>query len=336
MTETKADQLLTALVDYWRQQLSGESLTALLEREVDSTLEDAEQLTLNQAVTPEQVTAVAQKYAANWRIDGSIPELAGEMARRLYGHSVHGREPLRLLLDERQFEELTASLTGLPAFGRFVDRLADSPLATSWASWLVHRVAADVIADNRRVAEKVPGVAEVIEAGAQILQRIAPGAGRQADLRLQELSERLVRYVQAKARASANADDASPLADATVDLWLQHSDDPISSFGDLVSADDVEDLMVLVFEFWFSFRKTDYFRELLAEGVGYFFEKYGDTTLAGLLDDIGVGRDDILEEANRFAPPVLELVLANGMFEDAVRRTHTDFFNSPAVQQILA
>ncbi|MBJ8345695.1 hypothetical protein [Antrihabitans sp. YC2-6] len=335
-TGEKADLLLTALVEYWRQQLTGPALDVLLEREVDDALDTADRLTLNQVVTPEQITTTAQKYATQWRIEGSIPELAGEIARRLYAHSAHDREPLRLLLDQRQFEEFTASLAGLPAFGRLIDRLYASPLTTSWASWFVHRIATDVVADNRRVAEKVPGVTEVINVGAQILGKIAPNAGREADLRLQELSERIVRYVQAKTRTAQPLDDTGVFVDAAADLWREHENDPISSFGDLLSTDDIEDLMVLAFEFFFTFRTTDYFRELLAEGVGYFFEKYGEATLAELLEDIGVGRADILEEARRFAPSILQLVLDNGMFEDWIRRTHADFFNSPAVHTILA
>lgn len=339
VTDSKADLLLDALVAYWRDQLTGANLAALIDREVDKGLEAARELTLNQVVTRGQITATAYKYATQWRIAGSIPELVGEIAARLYTHTVHDSEPLRHLIDQRQFEEFAATLVGLPAFRRMVDRLYESPLTTSWASWFVYRVASELLADNRRLAERVPGVAALLEAGGQLLGKVVPEPGRRLDLRVREFSERLVRYIQARGRlVSQNVEGTAaqePLVDAALDLWAEHADDPVSSLGELVSPDDVEDFLVLVFEFWFTFRETDYFRQMLSEGVGYFFEKYGDATLAELLADIGVGRADMVEEATRFAPPILEVVLGNGMLENWIRRTHADFFASEAVRRIL-
>ena len=50
----------------------------------------------------------------------------------------------------------------------------------------------------------------------------------------------------------------------------------------------------------------------------------------------GVSRDDMIEEARRFGPPVIDVLVANGMFDEIVRSTHADFFASPQVAAILA
>ena len=313
-TPRKADLLLDALVAYWRERLTGERFDTVVVEGVDRALADARQLTLNQVVTADQIASTAHKYATQRTIEGSIPELVGEIAARVYAKTVDTRDPLNQLVDQRQFEEIATTLTDLGGFRRLVDRVYESEITTRLVAWVLYRA---VVADNLRRAERIPGFQTV-------------------DLRLQELSERVVRFLHDRVRSAEAAGGAETFVDAALTLWDEHADDPIASFGEIVTADDIEDVLVLVFEFWFRFRKTEYFREVLYEGVGYFFEKYGDATLADLLADIGVSRDDMIEEARRFGPPVIDVLVANGMFDEIVRSTHADFFASPQVAAILA
>jgi hypothetical protein len=325
----KADLLLDALVDYWRERLTGDSLRAFIDRELDATMETVGGLTLNDVVTPEQVTATALKYASTWTIEGSIPELVGEIAARVYEKTSHDEAPLRNLIDQQQIQEFAVSLVALPAFRRLI---FESPLTREWAVEMICHAVNSAALDGRIRAEHVPGVGQVLGAAELLMNRFAPGTRAQAELRLRELAEHIVGYFQD--RAGHPLDD-STLADAAVDLWAEHADSPVSSIGDVVSGDDIEDFLVLSFEFFFRFRKTEYFRMVVSEGVEYFFAKYGDSTLSDLVEDIGVGRDDMAEEAYRFAPPILDLLVENGMFDAIVRRLHVDFFASDRVQRIL-
>lgn len=325
----KADLLLDALVDYWRERLTGDSLRVFLERELDASLRLAERLTLNDVVTPEQVTAVAVKFASTWTIEGSIPELVGEIAARVHQETTHDEVPLRNLIDQEQIQELVASVVALPAVRRLI---FESPLTREWAVELIVHGTNSALLDGRIRAEQVPGLSQLLGAAELLMNRIAPNTRTQAELRIREFAEHAVTYFQH--RSLLPVEDTT-LADAAVDLWAEHADTPVSTIGAMVSPDDVEDFLVLAFEFFFRFRKTDYFRNVVSEGVQYFFEKYGDSTLRELVEDIGVGRDDMLEEANRFAPPILDLLANNGMLNAIVRRLHEDFFDSERVQTIL-
>ena len=51
---------------------------------------------------------------------------------------------------------------------------------------------------------------------------------------------------------------------------------------------------MIVFEYWRELRHTDYFNAMLEAGVQAFFDKYGDTSLTGLLDELGVTRELML------------------------------------------
>ncbi len=325
----KADLLLDALVDFWRARLAGDSLRAFVETELDKGLEVANRLTLNDVVTPDQVTATAIKYASQWTIEGSIPELVGEIAARVYQKTSTDEAPLRNLVDQQQIQEFASSLVALPAFRRLV---FDSPLTREWAVELITHGVNSALLDSRVRADQIPGLSQVLGAAELLMNRFVPETRTATELRVREFAEQVVTYFQT--RATVPLED-STLADAAIDLWVEHADSPVSSIGEVLSGDDIEDFLVLAFEFFFRFRQTDYFRDVVVEGVRYFFEKYGDATLVELVEDIGVDRDDMAEEAMRYAPPIVDLLVSNGMFDDIVRRLHMDFFTSDRVRQIL-
>ena len=325
----KADLLLAALVDYWRDQLTGPNLPAFIEREIAAGLATAGQLTLDEVVTAEQVAATALKYASDWTIEGSIPELVGEIAERVYSQTTQVDARLGSIVDHKQIREFATSIARLPAFRRM---LFTSPVTREWAVELIYRGVASAVLDGRGRVESVPGLAPILGMAEGVMNRLAPQTRELAELRIREIAERVVGYLQER---SLEPDNDETLAEAALDIWDLHSDAPLSSVRDVVSRDDVEDFLVLAFEFWFRFRTTEYFRKILTEGVNYFFEKYGRSTLADLVDDLGISPADMAEEANRFAPPILELAASNGMLDQVVRRLHADFFASERVRDIL-
>ncbi len=70
--------------------------------------------------------------------------------------------------------------------------------------------------------------------------------------------------------------------------------------------------------------------------VDAFFLVYGDRPIADLIDEAGIGRDDILTMVNAIAPQAVEAAIADGWLEQAVRDRFAPFFASPAVAAILA
>lgn len=181
-----AMRVLDAHVAFTKQQLREPAgFLEFVTEEIDGALDEAAELTLAEAVTREQIKAVAHKFAVQVPVEGAIPELVGEIATRLYNHRAN---------DEIEVGRLTR--TG----ARFVLR-----------------------------------------------------------------------------GTSSDVDEV--LLDSARETWRKHTGDAVGSFRDLVSATDVEDIVVLVFEFWRTFRDTDYFRALLDEGVDHVFDKYGDTPL---------------------------------------------------------
>ncbi|EGD56791.1 hypothetical protein [Gordonia neofelifaecis] len=301
-----AARLLDAHVDYERRRLTDPAaFAALVQEEITAFLDVADQLPLEEAVSRDLVKAVARKYAIAFPVDGAIPELVGTVAARLYEYSIADDTRLGDVLDRRRFEELASGVAELGLSRRVVQRVLDSPATEDACVEAVQRAV-----DTTRLPE-----------------RIAPAV----DSLIERIARRGARTVLA-----ANSAEADHLVlDAAREVWLAGADQSVRDVRDVMSSSDVEDAVVLVFEFWRTFRETPYFESLLAEGVDEVFDTYGGTALAELLDELGIGRDDLVEEAMRFGPPVIARVDADGFVEAALRRRLGPFYASAEFASVV-
>ncbi len=327
-----AERLLDAQVRFFEAQLEPAQFGALLEQELDEVLAAAAQFTLSQVVTREQIKDVALKYAVAMKIPGSIPELASEIADRIYTHPAQDENRLNDVIAAKHIEALTTKLLELPLVQ---ERLIESPLMIEIVAEWLYRIATETAAHNRELAGRIPGLSALLGTGGSLLGRVAPDAGVAADTRLRELAEQTARIVLRSAKGTANTAEEPWLHDTVVDMWREQSDQPVSSLRDYLTEEDLEDLLVLLYDFWLSFRETAYLQALIREGVEFFFDKYEEMTLLGLLEEFGISRIDLVEEANRFAPPILELLRENGLLAAFLRRRLGPFFRSAEAQALL-
>lgn len=322
-----AQRLLDAQVEFGVRQLRGENYHALVLDEVEHALAEASQITLAEAVTPEMIKNTAAKYAVQVPVEGAIPELVGEIAARLHLLTATADTSLGEVVDGRRFGELSAAVADMGVTRRALDRILSSEdFAELCATLVQHAIEESVTESGQAIARTRVG--RVL---AGLGTRVASGAVDRLEHRAESLARRGTRFVLARARA-----DEDLLVETVNDLWRRNIDNSLASVLSVVSSDDVEDLIVLVFEFWRTFRDTDYFRTLLDEGIEQFFDKYGDTSLYDLLVELGVGREDMIEEALRFGPPVIGMLDERGFLADILRRRLIPFYVSEEFRAALA
>lgn len=331
---TGSEELLDALTVHIMDQLSGDAFVKWIHVEVGNALEAARRITLSDVVTPQQVSGAAIKYALEWRIEGSIPELAGEIAARIHARTVDDHDDELDLVSEQSFADIADKFMANPAFQRVVDLLYHSPIVRTSVAWFLYQMAVDSLARNRAAAETLPGVGMLLRMTGAVSARVAPGAGHKLDDLFREVTERLVGGVISHVDTPDITAAREPILAAAVEMFEAHAPE-LGPVGAAISPDDIEDFLVLGFEFWREFRGTRSIRTAIEEGVAVFFEKYGEHSLADLLDEIGVTREDMIEEALRFAPRVISVVQENGMLEAFVRRQFKDFTESPRVRALL-
>ncbi|HAJ41878.1 MAG TPA: hypothetical protein DCM00_04340, partial [Alcanivorax sp.] len=130
-------------------------------------------------------------------------------------------------------------------------------------------------------------------------------------------------------------DNLGELRELVLVAWQDFAERPVTELRELLSSEDIQELFVIGYDFWREFRHSDYFATMLDTGINAFFEKYGDTTLRDLIDEVGIARDDLLDDAHRFAPPVLRLLRERGLLDAWLRRHLAPFFEKPETLAIL-
>jgi hypothetical protein len=109
----------------------------------------------------------------------------------------------------------------------------------------------------------------------------------------------------------------------------------LSELFALIGAQDVEDFVVLVYEFWLRYRKTAFFRRISNEIVDYFFGKYGQVTLLEAIEDMGVSERMVCDEVVGLLRPMIEHAARSGVLEHYIRARLEAFYHSSAAAAAL-
>jgi len=330
-----AERLLEAHVAHQVAELRGPGFPALVEAEIDHALARAAEITLDDVVDRVQVKAVAAKYVASFTLPGAIPELVGDLAARLRVHPAN-EATVAEVLPRRHVEALVGKVAELRAVREWLAaQIAASPAVQAGVADYLRSMATGAIETNRRIASRLPGVGTAWSMGEKLAN--VSGATREADQRSREIAEKAAVSLLQRWRDSMldSVTDESVLT-GLMEVWDGVSDRPMSAVVESLGEDDLIDLVVVAYEAWLELRVGDYLPSLIDTGVDYFFDTYGAFSLADLLAEFGLGRDDLVEEALRFAPPAIEALAERGILDDLVRRRLASFYSSPAAQAILS
>lgn len=310
----KAKHLLDALVAHLQEQLAPEHLDRWLEAELDYVLERAATVRLGEVVDAGQVKATVRKYAVQMELGGGIPELVGDLVERLYHHGVQTRQRIGEVLEE---ETVIALL----------DKILEIPLSSRGIRWLSRNpVLLALLAGGAQLGVKTwlhRGIPESVSS--LVGQRLSPRWRASLELRLQDWLIERMRTLMADPWLYSDENLAS-LRELILVAWQEFADRPFTDLRELLSSEDIQELFVIGYDFWRQFRRSDYFATLLDSAIDAFFETYQDATLVELIDEVGIQRDDLLDDARRFAPPVVALLRERGLLDAWLRRHLEPFF----------
>ncbi|MBY8966442.1 hypothetical protein KHP57_12085 [Algiphilus sp. NNCM1] len=310
---------LEAHVAWWLERSQGAALDVWLEQTVDHALRNAEAFTLESVVHRDQVKTTALRYAAELPLTGGIPDLIADVAHALHAHPALDSARLDAFLPHEAIRTLTAKGIELrPLAERVLQELRDTAALQQFVEELVYQGLHHVLLQQgpwRRVGQMLP------EAVAEHL--MAEGAQRSAQL--------LTRSSQALLAAV----DDEALQDAMTVFWDRLAELPLAPLRDGLAADDIDELTALAYAFWQELRLSPLYRGLIERAVEAVFARYGAMTLRALLDDLGIDRAMMLDEARRYAPRALAAMRENGVLEALIRRQLAPFYASAAFEQAI-
>lgn len=334
--KTVAERLLDAHVAFMVEQLDGETLRLNIEEELDHALEAAEKITLNEAVTRAQIKETVKNYAVELDLHGGIPELVGDIARSLYNHPIHDRTAFSDLVTDQQFVELLEQVLAMKDLReKVIKRSIGNPLFAALASDVLYNGIKGYINDNP-LTKNSKLAAGALSVGKSLLAKASPGLE-------QAVEDGVKKYIAANIKSTqrqtekfirARVED-NTVRERALDLWDENKDQKVAVVREYISERDVEEGFVAGYEYWRRLRHTEYYWTLIEACIDGFFDKYGDASLREILDEVGVNRGMMVEEAMRYAPPVIAMLKEKGLLEPRIRRQLEKFYLSQEARGIL-
>lgn len=333
-----ANRLLDAQVEFILAELSGDRLADVVARDVDDLLAVAATTTVAELVDRDQVKATTYQILDQAGGSAVIEPMVVDIADAVYRLTANEEHHLGEVIDRAQVQELVRKVISMRHLHEEVlRRLTESPVVATVASWFVTKLVSDVMQQNRELAERVPGVASLLSVGERAANKMRGATSRHLDQFLGDMAGRgaqlALRRVNTAIRHTLRE---APLQDAAMEVWDLHADDTISGLKNYLTQDDLRELAEIVHELWLILRNTEYFQALIGAGIDVFFDSYGKYPVSLLLTELGLTRDDLVTEVQRYAPAVIGALKADGRLEDLIRARLEPFFHSESVLALLA
>jgi hypothetical protein len=320
------ERLLEAQLQHELASWRGAALTATLAGRVSALFRWFGEVKLDDVLTREQISGVIQRYVIELRVSGGITELSGEMSQLVFVSRASAEARLDDVFTPEMYDEFADKVLALEsARNALIGLIAQSASASTISARLLSLGLLDLIA----LAIPIPS-AETF--AAKLGSKILPGLERRLATALARRRERLASDTE---RTMLEVLDPERLRAVADDVWDQVSPMRLSELFALIGAQDVEDFVVLVYEFWLRYRKTAYFRRISNELVDYFFGKYGQETLLGLIEDMGVNERMVCDEVVGLLRPMFEHAVHSGALEHYIRARLERFYRSEAAVAAL-
>ncbi len=333
---TIADRLLDAQVAWVMDELAGDRLLEVIERDVDELLAAAAHVRLADVAEPDAVIEVVELLLANVPASDVATSLVQATADQLHDGPSSPIVPADLVDREQVAELVDAALTMRPLVGQALDRLTESPQAGSLAARFVTRLVVDVLEANRSMAKKIPGVGSLVSFGTNAATRMVGVADKQVQALLGDSTSKGTAMAVRRLNSVVMATLEDPaLRDAVLELWDTLGHEPVDGIGDVVERDDVRRLAAVLQDLASTAAPSPPVHAFVAAWVRTVFDLHGETPVGVLLVDLGITRDDVVAVATTIGPPLVAAAVADGRIEAAVRTRLEPFFHSPQVAAIL-
>jgi hypothetical protein len=333
-----ADALLEQHVKHELSSLKGAKLRRFLSQEVDELFDYASHITLGRITSAEQVMGLIDRVVMNMELDPGIPELAGDMATEVLNAPVQTTTKLSEIITREQATGfLEEALELKQQRERVISEIMAHPVYQELVSNLVYQGVVNYLYEDNLLTKSVPGVGSMMKFGKRMANRAVPGLDESFERRLKTwLSDSLPGLIARSEQFLHKSLTDDELRDSVMAVWVSLEDRTVAELQEGLGDIQLQEFVVLGYEFWLQFRKTAYFEGCVEAVVTHLFELYGDRPLTDLLKDVGVNRELVMAEIDGYALPVIDVLREEGYLEALIRRRLTPFYTSAAAKKLLS
>mgnify|MGYP003652539201 FL=1 len=324
------NDLLEAHVKYELNQFKDANFQTYLNSELKYFLESTSNTKLDNWVSSQVIKDLIKEHVVENPIPGSIADIAGKMSDSIFSSDFHKKTKLKNIISRQQFEEFIDKAIELKEQrNNGLDKIIDLPIYTDLISGILFQSMTHYIYDNNLFSKNIPGMSSLLKVGKSFMDKTAPklGSGIEDSVR-NYIANSLELIITESKEFLTNSVTDEQLKDSAITLWETIENKSLADFQKGMNSLDLSEFIALGYDFWLSFRKSNYFQLCYETVVDAFFSEYGNSTIEELMEEFQVSKEKITKE--RFAPLLFKGLKKSGYLEAAIRRRLEGFYSSKA------
>ena len=336
MPDTLAARLLDAQVAWVIGRLTGAELPERIEEVVDELLALGRQVTINAAAPAELAKEVVHALLQELPASAAASTLVSVAADATYDGPSE-TFTLAEVIERDHVEQALAELFAHPdALAAFLDQIAESPLVSGLTTRFVGKLVAEVVATNRAVAEKIPGMGSLVSLGAGMAGKVVGAADKQFEGLLGDTAGKGTTFAMRRLNKVLIDSLQDPQAQqAALQVFDMYADTPLGGVEPLGDREGAHRVAGLAQEIAINGLASAPALALVDTLIDGFLAAYGEESPTTLVEDLGADRDLLVARAQAVAPPLIAAAIASGEVEAMVRRQLAPFWESPEVIALL-
>lgn len=332
-----AQQLLDAQVRHHLDRLTGEALAVTVARLADDLLSAAGGHQLEDLVDRAAIKAIVTRALTTVPGSAAVSGIV-ELATTVVYDGPAEPYPLGDLVDRDRVEALLDELLTLsPVLERALERLTESPLAGTMASRFMARIVGEVLQANKAVADKVPGLGSLMSFGTSAASKVMGAADKQFEGLIGDTVGKGGTFAVRRLNRIVIETLQDPTTRAAVlDVWDLLAQEPVAGLSPYATYDEISGVVGAVHDLAVTTVFNEHVAHLGEVIVDAFFERFGGYTPTELLDELDLGRDDLVTDLVGMAPGVVEALRETGDLERILRAQLEPFYGSAEVRKLLS
>jgi hypothetical protein len=309
-----------------------------IKEEVAALFEWIKKIKLKEVIAPEQIVGLIERNVVALPVAGGVTELAGEMSQRVLASPQNKKTSLENIFARKQFDDIVDKIGSLKSARKdIIHRFVTSSVYSQQISEVLYTGIKDYLLAENIIAQKVPGVSSLIKLGRFAVNKTMHSLEAAIENKIKSYIESNLGNTIKRSEKSLNEYfDETHIIEMGEEIWSSIAKTKLSEYFNEIDANDLEDFIIIGYEFWLHFRKTPYFRAIYTDLVYFFFEKYADRELDVILEDVGVTQKMVVNELIEAVAPGIETALSIGYLEERIRVRLEDFYLSPKTACLLA
>jgi len=331
-------QLLEAHIQHELNRFKDEAYKRTIDEEVTAIFEWVKKIKLKDVITSEQILGIIKRNVVELPVAGGVTELAGEMSQKVLASSQNKKTALEDIFARKQYDDIIDKVVGLKtARNDLIHRLVTSSAYSQQISEVLFTGIKEYILEENIIAKKVPGVSSLIKMGKFAVNKTMHSLEVAVENKVKSYIEsNLENTIRRSEKSLINYFDETRIVDTGEEIWESIAEKKLSEYFSTIDDNDMEDFIVIGYDFWLHFRKTKYFKGIYTELVKYFFKKYGNRELDVILEDIGVTEEMVIGELIEIIAPGIEKALSIGYLEERIRARLEDFYLSKKAAALIS